>query len=106
MPLVPKTHQKPPRSQPIQHTNPELVSRQRDESNVSRSTGRPVCLEWDDHRWSASRWFGPETSDRNLANVIVIIIGTDEEHPVDVCCGPEREGIAKRWRVAKFEVGC
>ncbi|MFW5956595.1 MAG: IS200/IS605 family transposon protein TnpB, partial [Halorhabdus sp.] len=30
------------------------VSRQRHEANVPRPMARPVCLTWDDHRWSAS----------------------------------------------------
>ena len=51
-------------------------------------------------------WFGPEPSGWDIGDIAVIIISSDEEHPVDVCCGPEREGIAKRRRVAEFEVGC
>jgi len=31
-------------------------------------------------------WFGPEPSDRDIDNVVIIVIGTDQEHPVDVCC--------------------
>ena len=30
------------------------VSRRRDEADVPRPMARPVCLKWDDHRWSAS----------------------------------------------------
>jgi len=30
------------------------VSRQRHKSNAPRPMARPVCLKWDDHRWSAS----------------------------------------------------
>ena len=55
---------------------------------------------------TASYPSGPEPSDRHLGDIVVIIIGVDEEHPIDVCCGPESEGIAKRRSVAKYEVSC
>lgn len=47
-----------------------------------------------------------EPFDWDIGDIVVIIIGPDEEHPVDVCCSPERESIAKRRRVAEFEAGC
>ena len=52
------------------------------------------------------RWFDPEPDNWDIGDIVVIIISSDEEHAVDVCCGPEREGIAKCRRVAEFEVGC
>jgi hypothetical protein len=55
---------------------------------------------------TTSRWSGPETGDWNFGDVVVIIIGTGEEHPIGVCCGSEGEVITKRWSVAKFEVDC
>ena len=41
------------------------------------------------------RWFGPEPSDRDIGDVVVVVVGTDQEHPVDVCCCPERKSVTE-----------
>jgi len=56
--------------------------------------------------WRKSSWFGPEPSDRNIDDIVVAVVGTDQQHPADVGCCPERKSITECWRVAEFEVGC
>ena len=51
------------------------------------------------------RWVGPEPSDRNIGDVVVIVVSTDQKHPAEVRCGPEREGITECWRIAELEIG-
>ena len=42
-----------------------------------------------------SRWFGSEPSEWDIGDIIVVVVGTDQEHPTDVHCGPECKGITE-----------